>query len=240
MSWNIHGTQTILTSNEALEYLKLYDFIHLVETWTTSDTTLDKNFESYEPFYAHGCRRSTRGRTPGGIAVFIHNRIKHIFKHIKTSEYGIYFKINSEYVSNSDKDIILVCVYIPCENSTFYARKEEENGILGLLNELIELVCPTSNVILMGDFNARTAELADYITDDDINYLALPTWWESDAFCVPRKSRDKSVNTFGLTLIDLCKELGVHMLNGRSVFDNDGEFTFLSTIGKSVVDYVLV
>ena len=64
--------------------------------------------------------------------------------------------------------------------------------------------------IIMGDFNART-----------------------------RNSVDNHMNNFGKSLLNLCQVYGVHIANGRFPGDASGAFTFYSSNGTSVVDYVL-
>ena len=84
--------------------------------------------------------------------------------------------MNKTCIEHCDKDIIIVCTYIPCENSTFYTRRAESNGIIELLDELSQLLTPDNYAMIMGDFNARTGGLCDYIIDDHITHLDLPGW----------------------------------------------------------------
>jgi endonuclease/exonuclease/phosphatase family metal-dependent hydrolase len=56
------------------------------------------------------------------------------------------------------------------------------------------------NILLCGDFNARTGELDDFIVDDDdIAHVYDIDWYPEDNFNVKRKSRDKDgrINYFG-------------------------------------------
>ena len=55
----------------------------------------------------------------------------------------------------------------------------------------------------MGDFNARSGTLSDYITNDSPTHLPLPPECTSDEVW-PRVSEDKKVNNYGKELIDLC------------------------------------
>ena len=65
-------------------------------------------------------------------------------------------------------------------------------------------------------------------------------YYPVDLFNISRKSRDEIVNNFGRSLLSLCRELGVHTLNGRNGKDLNGEFTYLSRAGASVIDYTIV
>ena len=63
-----------------------------------------------------------------------------------------------------------------------------------------------------------------------------------DDFSVPRKSKDNVVNKFGgVLLIYVVTSMYIIMLNGRTVSDPVGEFTYLDNRGgSSVIDYMLV
>ena len=85
-----------------------------------------------------------------------------------------------------------------------------------------------------GDFNARIGEW-DSVMDDE------PDLFE-DAVSgdILRKSKDKSTNQFGKTLIDFCSTFHCMPLNGKHSGDLQGQFTFISQLGNSVVDYFVV
>ena len=56
-----------------------------------------------------------------------------------------------------------------------------------------------------------------------------------------RSPCDKTVNTQGRHLIDLCKIYSLYIMNGRMESDkNIGHYTFSSIQGSSVIDYCLV
>ena len=63
-------------------------------------------------------------------------------------------------------------------------------------------------------------------------------WYTASDFSRKRKAKDNHVNIFGRTLLNLCKELDVHIVNGRCGY-NCGNYTFISNQGKSLIDYVL-
>ena len=82
---------------------------------------------------------------------------------------------------------------------------------------------PLGDLMICGDFNARTGSLSD--TD-------LPT--------VPKRvTIDNTINLHGHQFIDLLLDSDMVMLNGR--FDlKHYNFTSISSLGKAVVDYVIV
>ena len=64
LSWNIHGLKSI-QSTDALDYLRQFDIVSLVETWTSSDSDVMDILDGYISFSQHSKRRSRFGRNPG-------------------------------------------------------------------------------------------------------------------------------------------------------------------------------
>ena len=67
-------------------------------------------------------------------------------------------------------------------------------------------------------------------------------WYIEDNFSIARNSMDADcrVTLYGLYVLEICKTYGVHMLNGRKSGDMNGEYTYMSSTGKSIVDYILI
>jgi hypothetical protein len=117
-------------------------------------------------------KSGSRGRSMGGVLVGVRKQLAtyvvRLCKHVKNA---IFLKF-SKYAFGTGKDIVLVCTYIPPPGSPFFLDK----NISGF--ELIEDYLIQANVVLgevhlmlCGDFNARTAELADFVSiDDEIDY----------------------------------------------------------------------
>jgi len=78
-------------------------------------------------------------------------------------------------------------------------------------------------ICICGDFNARCGDLQDVSVD---SVSDIP----------PRKPLDVELNSHGKQLMDVMKSLELGTLNGRGK-DN---FTYISSLGRSVVDYCIV
>ena len=89
--------------------------------------------------------------------------------------------------------------------------------------------------------NAHTSDLPDFVSDENITHIDfLPDGYVADTACTVRCSQDKGrINNNGIVLLDLCKQTGMRILNGRCDRDQDGKNTFIGRTGSSVVDYVI-
>ena len=104
----------------------------------------------------------------------------------------------------------------------------------------IKSVSNSAHLILCGDFNSRTSDMPDFVTNDVyLDYLPLPDDYEIDVN-LPRFSQDNCVNNNGSLLIDMCIQSGLRILNGRIGNDNGiGKCTYIGSRGSSLIDYVL-
>ena len=98
------------------------------------------------------------------------------------------------------------------------------------------------DIFLCGDFNARTITLPDIITDEFTAFNAgQPNFVCSNILAdSQRYNMDTKANTYGKLLLELCKNTGLIIANGRIYQDKHrGSFTYYNINGKSVIDYML-
>ena len=91
--------------------------------------------------------------------------------------------------------------------------------------------------MLTGDFNARCGEYQDLLVNDNIDFIIDDNGvYESDEFefDTERNTKDTRTNNFGISLIELCKIYGIHILNGRLPDD-----LCVANKGPSIVDYFI-
>ena len=74
------------------------------------------------------------------------------------------------------------------------------------------------SLLVFGDLNARTGKELDYIIDDNVEWISGLEWYTASDFSRRRKSKDNHVNIFGRTLLNLCKELDVHIYCKRAMW----------------------
>lgn len=140
-------------------------------------------------------------------------------------------------------------VYITPSNSRFSSVEIFDD----IENEIFNLSKENDCICLLGDFNSRVSTLRDFIdVDDSLSHFCNSADnnsnfdWAVDqidleaiekyGFSIERKSKDNIVNCYGKKLIDICKHCNIIILNGRSMGDQNGEFTCKQS---SVVDYCI-
>ena len=121
----------------------------------------------------------------------------------------------------------LCFLYISPELST---HESSQNNIWNtLLTETAKLSAEGS-ILLVGDFNAISGTLSDYITNDSPTHLPLPPEYTSDEVWL-RVSEDEKVNNYGKELIDLGISSRLRIMNGRIRMDKgQGVFTCVTIV----------
>ena len=122
------------------------------------------------------------------------------------------------FSESSDVKILLVPCYLPPENSPW---GEDSDHFFNHLTSLLYTEDDTDLVVIAGDFNARTGNKVDYIQDID----RVPI----------RNTIDQVVNRQGDAFLNFLLSNKLCILNGR--IEGEDNFTYLSSQGRSVVDY---
>ncbi len=81
------------------------------------------------------------------------------------------------------------------------------------------------SVLVCGDRNARTGSLPDYTTDSGNNYIFGQSFQQNIEH-FPRNNTDDHVNKNGKLLLELCRSLGLYLVNGRVKGDSLGRYTY--------------
>ena len=106
------------------------------------------------------------------------------------------------------------------------------DGIAMLDQTITNILSNTQySMLLCGDLNSRTGSL-NFSIDIDIHEM------RHDIFDETRQSEDTIVNQFGRSLFSMCAILDLTIVNGTIV--NSGNFTYIFTHGKSLIDYIIV
>ena len=111
-------------------------------------------------------------------------------------------------------------------------------------NDILFLNKNESCVLLIGDMNARTANLSDYLDTSGNKYIDachITSFCAQPLITAKRVNTDHQSNTHGHNVIDLCKTCNLRILNGRKLGDSFGKPTFFSNEGcPSTIDYAII
>ncbi len=135
-------------------------------------------------------------------------------------------------------DLFICMVYAAPVGSKHKSKSLFQN----LTRDIVEVQTLGGIVLMGGDFNARTTALIDTIDINDLCELlqALElTRIEQANIVTKRQNRDASVSGWGCELLNLCYDVRLFILNGRTPGDELREFTCLANGGHNTVDYIV-
>ena len=153
----------------------------------------------------------------------------------------ICIKINGQKLGLNNDLFVCLCYVIP-ENSSRQSVLEVHtyDRLIEYIGELSSEYEHDFNFVFCGDLNSRTSVNPDFVLDDNLLEMdVLPP-----EYCIDvntnRQSQDRCTNDNGNRLLELCKQTGLRIMNGRVCNDRDiGRYTFVGSRGSSVVDYVI-
>lgn len=247
VAWNVQGLgDEVLNDSLFNNMLDTNDIIILTETWLEEQV----NIRPAE-FYSFNMVRPIRARAPrpsGGISVLMRHELREDVKHnkgiklIQEDDYFVWMKMCRVFFKMS-RDIYICSAYIPPEGSTFYIGRDTDP--LAVLERDIMNFSKDGDIMLLGDLNARTAELTDHIPQglDNLNSLRQKSPNSTLLEVLGRMNRnnlDTTSNSYGKAVVELCKNTDMRILNGRTIGDLEGAYTSFQYNGKSVVDYCIV
>ena len=132
-------------------------------------------------------------------------------------------------------------MYIPPIDSTYWTRCHDVYPYHLLEQDIIHFQ-DYGEIILMGDFNARTSCKTDFVPDSSLimdpqefvrneNNSILDSIGRTN-----RNNTDTKTNVYGNKLLNICKGLNLRILNGRVPGDSVGNITCFTYNGKSIID----
>ena len=138
-----------------------------------------------------------------------------------------------------DKNINVGFVYHSPINSSYTKRQTQD--FYNELQDKLTTFPRNEYTIIGGDFNARSGTLKDFISESEADkaFLNLSDEYEIDKITSSRNNQDIHINSYGENLIDLCISTRMRILNGRTLGDLQGKFTYFGYNGVSTIDYVL-
>ena len=232
MSLNICGRFSKMKFGIFESTIEKLDFVCLCETKT--DHIPQDELENFHIFTT---------KKSNGLAILANKRNNLLLKFIENTESS-----NIIWIAVGIKDtfeFILGAVYIPCEKSL----AQSEAIFDKISNDLVTLKSKYDlPFIFMGDFNSRTGINPDFIDfenqiTNEIDVSDLIDF-ETNLELYNLKNRynaDKKVNKNGQCFLDLCKNFGLCLVNGRFGSDKHiGEPTCYKSESGTTIDYIVV
>ena len=133
-------------------------------------------------------------------------------------------KLNSDFF-NLKRDLFVCFTYLHPVTSEYV--KNLEYDVMQEMEEEINLYSIQGNVMIAGDFNAKTGTENDYVLDHLDNHSPVNDIQTYD-FDVPlgRENQDNHpLDAQGEVFLNLCKNARLRILNGRTKGDRSGRFT---------------
>ena len=231
-SLNCHGLLDKLDCPNVIDLISKHDIFCVCETWIREeDQVYIPGFE-YFPLN----RKKCKGPIKGGIGLFIRDNLRDFIKirYDISSEIILWCKLDKAYFGYKE-DIYIGNVYIPPVGSS---REKDLN--IDHFKKLYETTATLSskNVILIGDFNARTHILKDTLNKEKYEDDVLGDFY-SEIYSI-RNNQDKHLNNYGKQLIEYCISTRSYIANGRTLGDIQGKLTCHQSNGSSTVDYAVI
>ena len=231
-AWNINGMnhRTLgekLTNQDFLDNIKDHDFIFLIETWTTEINSIP----GFKAISTCTAKSNCNGRISGGISLLFKSKFESMVTVEKLTKNFLWCLIDKS-VFNASQDLFLCGVYIPPIKSPYFNDEIFENLEADML-----YFSQKGNIMLLGDFNARPSKLDDFVSKDGNKFINDLS--ENSTSSRIRNNFDNLINVHGKSLIEICKNCNLRILNGRTLGDSLGRPTYHGKNGTSLVDYVI-
>lgn len=223
---NISGINNLYNIDLNKKLMKQFSennlFFCLVETWSyDSALRLPTFLDDYFYFHVNAKKISKFGRPSGGIVFLYKKKLHSNLAIIDKTDLWILVKFNYE-----NKIFIIGCVYW----SPSVSIDTCSELFINKFNNIKEMLPSDTVYIIMGDFNCRIG------TEDTVEEQVFL----NSTLEYPRTSLDKVLNKRGKVLLEMMENLNLEVCNGRTKSDRPGSFTFMSPVGKSVIDLALV
>ena len=177
---------------------------------------------------ALGVQLVTLGRTSPPMSVFIK-------KTLTTNTFGQRL-LTLMIQKPTQQSVIFPLLILTSIRKTIQIKKCPYNSI----ETDIYILRNEGNILLMGDFNARTSSNQAILLSNHSN--PNPLWLDEDLTLADRYKRSFEYlgeNLFGFELVKLCRAQDLIICNGLRNWSNSSQMTCIHGLGSSMVDYVI-
>ena len=240
MSWNINHQRDKFEGikfeiDQVQKLINSHDVICLQET---------KGQVSLRDFKCFNANRT--GTNSGGVCTAIRKHLAAgaVRVHVPDCDDILIVKLRAKYF-NLDKDLNLINVYDSPAYGSYKKRMrsntEEYITTCEHLEECLSRIPDTEDAAILGDMNARTGTLKDFLIPCESRNIHVDL--DPPQFItalIPRNNQDRTLNSNGKPFIELLQTAGMIILNGRTIGDIFGSHTCIQRHGASTVDYICV
>ncbi len=246
-SWNVNGithrpdkVDRVFKTEEPefISYVNKHHIVGLLETQISASEKITINGYVTEQI---GRKISTNGRHYGGICIAIKENIAagvSVLKSNGETEY-IWARLDKDFF-NISRDLYVGFLYASPEKGAKNFGIEVYDRIAKDIAEY----CAKGKCLILGDMNAHTNVNPDFIENDEKgnDLIQLPDSYEADTASKRRNGDKSKVNEHGTSLLELCSDSGLRILNGRKFGDIFGKCTYFGPMCKepTLIDYGLV
>jgi hypothetical protein len=208
-AWNIHGLASKVLGDKTknkdfVDSANKKDFVFLNETWSNTEI----NVPGFKAFVSDTAVPTTNKacRISGGITLLVKTKFEKYVTIVKNSKNFLWCNVSKD-ILKTDLDLFLCGVYIPPEKSAYFDYEIFDE----LENDIVVSFASKGNTMILGDFNARTCKLEDFVSKEGNNFIN-----DTSENCLQpkiRQSFDNNINNHGKKLINLCKNTDLRILN---------------------------
>ena len=153
-----------------LEYIKnkfMHDIEIFSEVWGACPH--NKEVEGYTLIEVKAQKHLgiKKGRMSGGFLIYIKKQFFSNVKAIKVTPYYVWLDIDKNLFHNANENLKLCTLYIPPDSSTYNNKDVFDELSLDIIN----FSSINHNTMLIGDLNARTGILPEFMENGEEDYL---------------------------------------------------------------------
>lgn len=178
--------------------------------------------------------RSQRGsRGSGVVAVLFKEELQPLLQIVRRDDQARYMWVRLR--AETGRFLYIAICYFPPSTSVYASPRGQSP--FSILDDDIWEFSRDGDIILLGDFNARTANSQTIFYDTSEEILREVDISEMG---LDRHSQDREHTEYGRYLMEMTTTHGLAILNGLEIFPSSGGFTcFPHRHGASTVDYVM-
>ena len=204
---------------ESLAHLSNHDFICLTETWLTAND-VPETFPVHTYFSACRAVSDKQAHHSGGVGVFVSDCVSDRVEFMEAAD-------DASYLWLKLKDIVLGCpeVFVTCLKREFKKITPTPTcPYERLQSDVLKYQGRGAQILLCGDFNARTTEQPDFLRMAELQPF-LPNTPDDDDLPddIPHRRNcnqgTPGSQNWGSELLEFCQQANLFILNGRTPGD---------------------